>query len=130
MRIAIPTNDGATISPHFGRSAGFLVFEIEDGRIKGSEVRANAQNHSHEAGVCGDEAGDSRSHNHDSIVASLRDCDVVICAGMGGRAADAFKAAGIAEIATTTPGPAGEAVAAFLAGTMVATGKGFCRCAH
>jgi predicted Fe-Mo cluster-binding NifX family protein len=130
MRIAIPTNDGATISAHFGRSAAVLVFEIEDGRIKGREVRANAPHHSHEPGACGHEAGDSGSHNHDGILAALSDCDVVICAGMGGRAADALKAAGIAEIATTTPGPAEEAVAAFLAGALPATDQGFCRCAH
>lgn len=39
MRIAVPTNDGITVSPHFGRSAGFLVFEIEERRIKSREMR-------------------------------------------------------------------------------------------
>ena len=34
MRIAVPTNDGISISEHFGRSAAFLIFETENGKIK------------------------------------------------------------------------------------------------
>ena len=29
MKIAVPTNDGVTMSHHFGRSAAFLVFDVE-----------------------------------------------------------------------------------------------------
>ena len=54
MRIAIPTNDGATVSAHFGRSAAFLVFEVEQGQIqsRGGGER-NAGQHAHEQGSCG-----------------------------------------------------------------------------
>ena len=44
MRIAIPTNDGASISEHFGRSAAFLIFEIENGQIKRRDSRPTARN--------------------------------------------------------------------------------------
>ena len=50
MRIAVPTNDGASISEHFGRSASFLIFEIENGQIKSRELRTNGAKHSHAQG--------------------------------------------------------------------------------
>jgi len=45
VKIAVPTNDGATLSQHFGRSAAFLMFEVEDGRITSQELRANRRIH-------------------------------------------------------------------------------------
>ena len=43
MRIAVPTNDGTSISEHFGRSAAFLIFETENGKIKSRSQRATWQ---------------------------------------------------------------------------------------
>ncbi|MBZ5584551.1 MAG: iron-molybdenum cofactor biosynthesis protein [Acidobacteriia bacterium] len=130
MRIAVPTDDGTSVSPHFGRSAGFLVFEVEEGRIKGREMRSNQMRHSHEQGACSHESGGSEPPSHAGIVAALAGCHVVICAGMGWRAAEALKSAGIAEIRFATPGPAEETVAAFLAGDLPAADQRFCRCSH
>jgi predicted Fe-Mo cluster-binding NifX family protein len=130
MRIAVPTNDGTSVSPHFGRSAGFLVFEVEDGRIKSHELRSNTMQHSHAEGGCGHDPVQPEHPSHDRIVVALAGCDVVICAGMGWRAAQALKAGGIGEVVFATPGPAEEAVAAFLAGKLTATDENFCRCSH
>jgi predicted Fe-Mo cluster-binding NifX family protein len=34
VKIAIASMDGVSISPHFGRSSCFIVFEVENGRTK------------------------------------------------------------------------------------------------
>ncbi len=130
MRIAVPTNDGISISAHFGRSEGFLVFEIEDGRIRGREMRSNTMQHSHEQGACDHGSGGSEPHSHASILSALSGCDVVICAGMGWRAAEALKSGGIAEVVFAAPGLAEETVTAFLAGTLTAQEQSYCRCSH
>jgi predicted Fe-Mo cluster-binding NifX family protein len=31
MKIAVATEDGTSISAHFGRSAGFIIFDIDNG---------------------------------------------------------------------------------------------------
>jgi len=130
MKIAVPTNDGTSVSPHFGRSAGFLVFDIEDGRIRGREMRSNPVQHSHAQGTCDHGSNGSESHNHAGILSALAGCDVVICAGMGWRAAEALKSGGITGVVFAAPGPAEEVVTAFLAGKLAETDQTFCRCSH
>jgi len=130
MRIGVPTNDGVSISEHFGRSAGFLIYEIENGRIRAVETRANAVHHSHPSGTCDHASTGSGSHNHAAILAVLNDCDSVICAGMGARAAEALQQGGVSVIVSGAPGRAGDAVAAYLRGDLAATSGEFCRCRH
>ncbi len=130
MRIAVPTNDGTTIADHFGRSAAFLVFEIEDGQIRGRELRANTAQHTHEAGSCGHAAGEEGKHNHAGILAALEGCQTVLCGGMGWRAAEALKAAGVTPVTTVAAGPVDDAVAAYLKGELAAGSGEFCRCGH
>jgi predicted Fe-Mo cluster-binding NifX family protein len=129
MKIAVPTNDGTSISEHFGRSAGFIIFDTENGQIKSQEVKSNTAQHSHEQGACGHESADHKPHSHAGILAVLDGCQVVICAGMGQRAAEALKASG-AEIVITAPAPAQETVTAYLAGKLSTVKEGLCRCSH
>jgi predicted Fe-Mo cluster-binding NifX family protein len=150
MKIAIPTNDGYTISPHFGRSAGFLIVETEDGRIVSAELRRNTMEHSHEAGhghgqepcanheaahghahePCSNHEAGGHAHGHASLTTLLADCETVLCAGMGMRAAEALKQAGVSHIAVTSPGSIEEKVLSLLAGTLDTSGGSFCRCSH
>jgi len=129
MRIAVPTDDGLSISEHFGRSAAFLVFETENALIASSELRKNQATHTHDQGTCGGDHA-AAPHNHASIVLSLAGCDVVICGGMGSRAAEALKQAGIREVVFTRPGPAAEAVDKYLKGELPLSSQQFCRCGH
>ncbi len=39
MKIAAITDDGKTISQHFGRAAHYLVATVEDGKIVNREMR-------------------------------------------------------------------------------------------
>lgn len=130
MRIAVPTNDGTTISPHFGRSAGFLVFEVGERRIQSREIRKNQFQHSHAQGTCGESSGGSEPHNHAGILSTLTGCDVVICAGMGARAADALKSVGITDVVFALPGLAEDTVIAYLNGSLTVTPPRFCQCSH
>ena len=54
----------------------------------------------------------------------------MICAGMGWRAAEALKQAGVREVIITGPGPVEEPVRAYLRGELTATGQSFCHCSH
>ena len=130
MRIAVPTNDGTSISEHFGRSAAFLVFDIDNGRIGNHAVRTNHARHSHEQGSCGPHSEGHEPHSHAGILESLAGCDVVICTGMGRRAAEALKSGGITPVLVAAPGTAEEAVIRYLNGELPPASADFCRCAH
>jgi predicted Fe-Mo cluster-binding NifX family protein len=143
MKIAVASMDGVSISPHFGRSECFIVFEAAEGRITGREVRPNTFT-AHAQGQCagheahethegheaqeGHEAHDhAQPHSHTAIVNALSDCQVILCYGMGWRAAEDLKQAGIQAFVLDAEATAEEAVQAFLAGK-VKPGKPFCRC--
>ena len=130
MRIAVPTNDGVSVSGHFGRSEAFLVFEVGDGRILGREVRSNTAQHAHAQGSCGEGEGSHEPHSHAGILSLLSACDVVICAGMGSRAAQALKESGITPIVADLRGSPEEVVGAYLKGDLNTAREGFCQCSH
>ena len=129
MKIAVPTNDGATISEHFGRSANFLIFEIENGQIKSRELKTNGMEHSHAQGACDHQSAESKPHSHAGILAALEGCGLVICAGMGQRAAEALRSCGT-QIVVAPPASAEETVVAYLAGKLTPQTERFCQCQH
>ncbi len=129
MKIALPTNDGATISEHFGRSTSFLIFEIENGHIKGRELKANGAKHSHAPGTCDHHTTGSEPHSHAGILAALEGCDIVICGGMGQKAAEALRSCGT-QILVAPPASAEDTVVAYLAGKLTPQMERFCRCQH
>jgi len=129
MKIGVPTNDGTMISEHFGRSDAFLIFEIEDGKIKNRELKANGMSHSHAVAECEHHSDDSQPRSHAGILSALEGCDRVICAGMGQRAAEALRMRGI-QIVIAAPGPAEGTVSAYLAGKLPVGGETFCQCHH
>jgi predicted Fe-Mo cluster-binding NifX family protein len=127
MKIAIASDDGISLSPHFGRSRCFLVYEVSGGKVTGPEVRSNGFT-AFARGECeGQESHGHGGHSHTAIVEALRDCRVVLCGGMGWRAAEELKANDIQPLVVEFSGPAAEAVAAYLAGSMKSFAP-FCRC--
>jgi predicted Fe-Mo cluster-binding NifX family protein len=125
MKIAIPTNDGISISEHFGRSKGFLVLEVVSGKIRKRELRENGMVHSHAQGEC--DSHSHGTHSHAGILSALHDCQLVLCLGMGGRAAEALEANGINTL-LVSPGSVDEAVASYLAGSLTPAPASFCHC--
>jgi len=128
MKIAVASPDGVSISPHFGRSESFIVFEVAGDRITGQEVRQNTHT-AFAQGKCeeGGEHGHGQPHSHADIVSALSDCQVVLCYGMGWRAAEDLKRAGIQAFVLDVEASPEEAVRAFVAGK-VKPGVPFCRC--
>ncbi|MFH1126865.1 MAG: NifB/NifX family molybdenum-iron cluster-binding protein [archaeon] len=75
MKIAIASDDKKTISHHFGRALGFVVFDIENGKAANREYRENIGKNSGECGSC----------DHSAMIKNVKDCNIVISYGMGQR---------------------------------------------
>jgi len=89
MKIAVVTDDGKTVSQHFGRAQYYLVLSIEDSQVVEKELRdklghthfAN-QPHVEQPGV--PHGTDPASHKrHSNMAETISDCDAIICGGMG-----------------------------------------------
>jgi predicted Fe-Mo cluster-binding NifX family protein len=126
MKLAVPTQDGTSISGHFGRSKSFLVFEVEDHKIVGRSMRENTFT-AHAKGECQGPEHHEQPHGHSEIVEALRDCEAVLCYGMGWRAAEALKEGGIQVFVLQEEVSPEEAVKRFVAGSLSPAGD-FCRC--
>jgi len=127
MKIATPTNDGINISAHFGRCREFLIFEVQNGQVKLIETRINAGCHEHGSGSSD---GGAQQHSHSGFVERLRDCDTVLCGGIGAGAVEALKAGGIPVVLVDTAGSAEQIVTAFQSGTLRPGSGGMCQCKH
>ncbi|HOT50938.1 MAG TPA: NifB/NifX family molybdenum-iron cluster-binding protein, partial [Candidatus Hydrogenedentes bacterium] len=81
-KIAVPSDDGIFIAAHFGRSASFLIFEIEEGRIAREEVRVNGQG-GDPPGECHGSGPHGHSHgrHHATMGEALQDCEAILCRG-------------------------------------------------
>ena len=100
MRIAV-TYENGEIYQHFGHTAYFKVYDVENGQIIFSEVvSTNGSGHGALAGVLG-----------------ALGADVLICGGIGGGAQAALRAAGIRLCGGVT-GSADQAAQAFASGTL------------
>jgi predicted Fe-Mo cluster-binding NifX family protein len=135
MKIAVATADGVSISQHFGQSSGFIVFDVEGKNVTHQESRTNEQT-PHAQGICQHghdqpQGQDGQSaHNHTGILAMIGDCEIVLCGGMGGGAAQALRQAGIRPVILPATGSADDAVSQYLNGTISEVQSGFCQCQH
>ena len=94
MKVAVATDDFINVTGHVGRCNGFLVYEIEDGKVVNVESRENnftnhkrSEHHSH-----GHEH--SHGHSHSALVEGLSDCSHLICTAAGWRMENDFKNVG------------------------------------
>lgn len=107
MKVATITDDGKTISKHFGRAAYYLVATVENGTITSSEMRdklghSHFSNQPHEEGEHGESHGmDSASHNkHLQMSEVISDCEALLCGGMGMGAYQSMVSRGIKPVVT------------------------------
>jgi len=124
MKIAAITDDGTTISQHFGRAPYYAVLTVENGQIVQRELREKL-GHQH---FVGQEAGHTpgQRHGYDPasqdrharMAASIADCQVLLCRGMGWGAYESMKQAGIRPIVTDIA-DIEAAAKAYLDGTIV-----------
>lgn len=107
MKIAVITDDGKTISRHFGRAHYYLVLTIEEGKVANREMRAKLGhshfvNQPHEGEQPGTGHGqDAHSHNkHASMAETIADCTSVLCGGMGMGAYESMRRLNIQPVVT------------------------------
>ena len=89
MKIAFATDDGKTISSHFGQASHYMVVTVENGKTTKHEMRDKLSHqhfanepHTHDAnqphGM--DPASQDR---HVQMADAIRDCEAMLCRGMG-----------------------------------------------
>ncbi len=126
MKIAVITEDGRTISQHFGRAPYYLVFTVEDNQIAGRELRdkvghlqfaQEAHDHDTQDDPRGHGFGAHSDSKHARMIETIQDCAAIIVRGMGRGAYLAMEQASIRPYVTDL-NDAEEAVRAYLAGTL------------
>lgn len=130
MKIALPSDDGKTICGHFGRTLGFLIFDITGNNITGqtyvpNTITGHAQGHHAE----GEHEHGHHQHSHGGILGALTEVSVIVAGGMGRRLYDDLSQAGKQVFVTSLP-DAREAVEAFLAGKLDSNPGGCCNHHH
>lgn len=124
MKIAAVSDDGITISQHFGRAAYYVVVTIQDNQIVARETREK-MGHAQFGGETHAEGNDPPGHGYDAAAQSrhartasaIADCQVLLARGMGAGAYDSMQAAGIRPIVTDLAN-IDDAVKAYLGGTL------------
>ena len=86
MKIAIESNDGITIKSPFLPTHGYIVYDVNDSDILGSEYRESS---SETKSAKGDKQKPDKSHP------LLNDCSAVISRGMDRSNVDIFKKEGM-----------------------------------
>ena len=125
MKIAVITDDGKTISQHFGRAPYYLVATVENGQIVKRELRnklghAQFANQPHETEQPNQPHGmDATSHNkHLQMAEAIADCEALLCRGMGRGAYESMQVRGIRPLVTDIVA-IDEAVMAYVEGNIV-----------
>ncbi|NJD59010.1 MAG: dinitrogenase iron-molybdenum cofactor biosynthesis protein [Anaerolineales bacterium] len=124
MKIAAITDDGQTISQHFGRANYYLVVTVENGQLVTREMRdklshthfanePHTSSPSHAHGFGAEEQG-----RHARMAQAITDCQVLLCRGMGMGAYESMKEYGIKPIVTSIV-TIDEAIKAYLDGSIV-----------
>jgi len=109
MKIAAVSEDGVTISQHFGRAPFYVVVTVEDGKITAHEKR-DKMGHNQFSGETHEEAhgADPRGHGfdpaaqdrHARMVTAIADCEILLARGMGAGAYESMKQANIRPVVT------------------------------
>jgi len=106
-KIAIPTN-GEVVDAHFGRAAGFTVFEIEGTNARKVELlSATGLQHQHE--------GLASMFNNNGV-------EVLVCGGIGGGMINGLNAVGLS-VVTGASGNVADVAQAYAQGKLVSTGS-------
>jgi len=123
MKIACVTDDGKTISAHFGRAQHYAVVAVEEGQIVARELRPKVGHqqyaqveHIEPKGLRGTDTG---SHDkHITMAEAISDCEALLCRGMGYGAYQSMAQLGIKPVVTDVV-DIDTAVLAYANGTLV-----------
>ena len=128
MKIAIVTDDGTTVSQHFGQARYYVVLTIEEQRVSGREMLDRGDTlpavaeHQARQGLSGEidchGTGTAAAAAHLRMVQPIQDCQVLLARGMGWSARECLLGAGIRPILTDITS-LDEAVQAYLDGSIL-----------
>ena len=119
MKIAAISEDGTTVSQHFGRAPYYVVLSVEGGKVVGRETRPKAGHHTFAATEHPLAPGERHGYDagsqakHATMAESIADCQVLIAGGMGWGAYESLKSRNIQAIVTDV-GTIDEAVKLYL----------------
>jgi predicted Fe-Mo cluster-binding NifX family protein len=107
MKIAAISEDGTTISQHFGRAPLYVVMTIEGSKVISKEKRDKAGHHTF-AGHHGENLNPGERHGYDAgaqarhagMMNNIGDCQVLIAGGMGWGAYEGLKSRGVEAVVT------------------------------
>ncbi len=123
MRIAAISDDGITISQHFGRAPLYVVLTAEDGKIVNREARPKAGHHTFAATERPPAPGERHGYDvgsqakHASMAETIADCQVLLAGGMGWGAYESLTSYNIEPLVTDVQN-IDEAVQLYLAGNL------------
>jgi predicted Fe-Mo cluster-binding NifX family protein len=110
MKIASVSDDGYTISPHFGRASKYVVMTIDGDLITKREVREKVGHrdfqqqgvyrHEHHNDPRGRGYGKHSAEKHQRMFEGIKDCQVVLARGMGQGAYQGLQEMGIRPVLT------------------------------
>ncbi len=112
MKIAVVTEDGKTLSSHFGMAPYYRVITLQDGQVTG-EITVDKPHHTTHP----DHSSPGRRHAHQDMFAPIADCQVLLCGGMGQPAFEKAIAANLQVI--MVGGDIASAVRKFVEGRLV-----------
>ena len=124
MKIAAITEDGITISQHFGRAPLYVVVTVEDGEVTNKETRDKAGHHTFAAHHSDLAPGERHGYDsgaqtrHASMAEAIADCQVLIAGGMGWGAYESMKSYNIEPVVTDVES-IDEAVKLYIEGELI-----------
>lgn len=123
MKIAAISEDGTTISQHFGRAPLYVVLTAEEGKIVSRETRPKAGHHSFASTEHSPAPGERHGYDaasqvkHRTMAEAIADCQVLLAGGMGWGAYESLKSYNIEPIVTDVE-DIDEAARLYLAGRL------------
>jgi predicted Fe-Mo cluster-binding NifX family protein len=106
MKIAAVSDDGVTISQHFGRAPLYVIVTVEGDKAVNKETREKSGHHTFAAHHADVKPGEPHGYDagaqvrHASMAETIADCQVLLAGGMGLGAYDSLKNSNIEPIVT------------------------------
>ena len=124
MKIAAVSDDGTTISQHFGRAQFYVVTTIENNQVISKETRAKPGHHSFASQPSAHASHEEKrgyglgsEAKHQSMADVISDCQVILTGGMGWGAYQSMQNYNITPIVTDVEN-VDEAIQLYLSGKL------------
>ena len=124
MKIAAVSDDGVTISQHFGRAPLYVVITVEENKVTGKETRDKSGHHTFAAHHLDLAPGERHGYDvgsqvrHANMAETIADCQVLLCGGMGWGAYESLESCKIEPIVTDVEN-IDEAIQLYLDGKLI-----------